>query len=68
MLNQQTPLIMSRQRSRTKKEFLQINKDLSSLVNNLRTIEPSLTTTFKRNLPSTSFLDLEEVCKSLLKP
>merc|ERR1712139_103315 len=40
----------------------------SSLVSNLKTEEPSPTTTSKKNQPSTWFLDLEEVCKSSSRP
>merc|ERR1711935_1195441 len=64
MSNQQILLRTSRPRSKTRKVFLQISKDLSSLESNLRTAEPSPTTTFKKNLPSTWSSDLEVVCKS----
>merc|ERR1712139_371714 len=40
----------------------------SSLVSNLKTEEPSPTTTSKKNQPSTWFSDLEEVCKSSSRP
>merc|ERR1711977_741540 len=53
MLSQLTPLRTSRPRFKTRKVSLQISKDLSSLESNLRTAEPSLTTTSKRSLPST---------------
>merc|ERR1712224_1073008 len=59
MLSQLTPLRTSRPRSKTRKVFLQISKDLSSLVSNSRTAEPSLTTTSKRSQPSTWCLDSE---------
>merc|ERR1712086_922573 len=63
MSNQQILLRTSRPRSKTRKVFLQISKDLSSLESNLRMAEPSPTTTFKKNLPSTWSSDLEVVCK-----
>ena len=59
MLNQLTPLKMSRPKSKIKKEFLQINKDLSSLESNLRMEELFLTTISKKNLLSTWSSDLE---------
>merc|ERR1712021_122625 len=64
MSSQQILLRTSRPRSKTRKVFLQISKDSSSLESNLRTAEPSPTTTFKKNLPSTWSSDLEVVCKS----
>merc|ERR1712021_89381 len=64
MSSQQILLRTSRPRSKTRKVFLQISKDLSSLESNLRMAEPSPTTTFKKNLPSTWSSDLEVVCKS----
>merc|ERR1711998_475427 len=45
-----------------------ISKDLSSPESNLRMEELSLTTTSKKNLPSTWSSDLEVVCKSSSKP
>merc|ERR1711988_1749029 len=57
-----------RPRSKTRKVSLQISKDLSSLVSNSRTAEPSLTTTSKRSPPSISSSDLEVVCKSSSRP
>merc|ERR1712167_233225 len=51
-----------------RKVFHQISKDSSSLVSNLKTEEPSPTTTSKKNQPSTWFLDLEVVCKSSSRP
>merc|ERR1712010_410572 len=68
MLSQLTPLRTSRPRSKTRKVFLQISKDLSSLESNLRMEEPFQTTTSKRSLPSISSSDLEEVCKSSSRP
>jgi len=59
MLSQLTPSKTSKLRSRTRKVFLQTNKDLSSLVSNLRMEEHFLTTTFKKSLLFTWFLDLE---------
>merc|ERR1712178_367825 len=53
MLSQLTPLRMSRPKSKTKKVFLQISKDLSSLESNSRTEELFLTTTSKRSPLST---------------
>merc|ERR1711998_407508 len=58
----------SRLRSKTRKVFLQISKDLSSLESNLRMEELSLTTTSKRSPPFTWSSDLEEVCKSSSRP
>merc|ERR1712070_1061820 len=68
MLSQLTLLKTSRPRSKTRKVFLQISKDSSSLESNLRMEELSLTTTFKRNLPFTWSSDLEVVCKSSSRP
>merc|ERR1712157_618166 len=59
MSSQLTPLRMSRPRSKIRKVSHQISKDSSSLESNLRMEEPSLTTTSRRNLPSTWSLDLE---------
>merc|ERR1712146_851315 len=53
MSSQLTPLRMSRPKSKTKKVFLQISKDLSSLESNSRTEELFLTTTFKKSPLST---------------
>merc|ERR1712188_362291 len=44
---------MSKPKSKTKKESLQINKDSSLPVNNLKMEELSLITTFKKNPLST---------------
>merc|ERR1719181_508596 len=68
MLSQLILLRTSRLRSKTKKVSHQISKDLSSLESNLRMEELSLTTTSKKNLPSTWSSDLEVVCKSSSKP
>jgi len=68
MLNHQTPLIMLRQRSKTRKEFLPISKDLSLQESNWKMEEPFQTITFKKNQPFTWFWDSEEECKSLLRP
>merc|ERR1712166_741208 len=57
-----------RPRSRTRKEFPQISKDLSSLVSNSKTAEPSRTTTSRRSLPSISSSDLEEEYRSSSRP
>merc|ERR1712139_476710 len=54
----------SRPRSKTKKVFLQISKDLSSPVSSSRMEEPSLTTTSKRSPLSISSSDSEVECKS----
>jgi hypothetical protein len=67
MLSQQTPLKMSRLKSKIKKESHQISKDSSSLESNLKTEEPSPTITFKKNQLFIWFSDLEEVCKSSSK-
>merc|ERR1712070_528111 len=64
MLSQLTLLKTSRPRSKTKKVFLQISKDSSSLESNLRTVEPSPITTSKRSPLSIWSSDLEVVCKS----
>merc|ERR1712086_395572 len=64
MSSQQILLRTSRPRSKTRKVFLQISKDLFSLESNLRMAEPSPATTFKKNLPYTWSSDLEVVCKS----
>ena len=64
MSNQQTPLKTSRLKSKTRKVFHQISKDLSLLVSNSRTAEPSPITTSRKNLLSIWYSDLEEVCKS----
>merc|ERR1711907_816282 len=64
MSSQLTPSKTSRPRSKIRKVSPQISKDSSSLVSNSKTVEPSLTTIFKRNLPSISSSDLEVVCKS----
>jgi hypothetical protein len=64
------PLILlktSRPRSKTKKEFPPINKDLFLQENNWKTEEPYLTTIFKRNQLSIWSLDWEEECKFLSK-
>merc|ERR1712070_366448 len=68
MLSQLTLLKTSRPRSKTRKVFLQISKDSSSLESNSKTAEPSPTTISKRNLPSISSSDLEVVCKSSSRP
>ena len=52
MLSQQTPLKMSKLKSKIRKEFHQISRDLSSLESNLRTEEPFLTIIFKKSQPS----------------
>merc|ERR1712070_230873 len=64
----QTRLKTSRPRSRTRKVFPQISKDLSSQVSNSKTEEPSRTTTSRRNLPSISSSDLEVECRSSSRP
>merc|ERR1712010_128055 len=63
-LSQLTLSRMSRPRSKTRKVFLQISRDSSSLVSSSRTVEPSPTTTSRRSPLSISFSDLEVVCKS----
>ena len=52
MLSQQTPLKMSKPKSKIRKEFHQISRDLSSLESNLRTEELFLTIIFKKSQPS----------------
>merc|ERR1712078_844817 len=64
MSSQLTPLRTSRPRSKTRKVSLQISKDSSSLVSNLRMEEPSPTTTSKRSPLSISSSDSEVECKS----
>ena len=64
MLSHQTPLIMSRQRSKIRKESPPINKDLSSLVNSLKTAEPFQITTSRRNPHYTWSSDWEVECRS----
>merc|ERR1711939_637424 len=64
MLSQLTALKTSRPRSKTRKVFHQISKDLSSLVSSSKMEELFQTTTSRRNQPSTWFSDLEVVCKS----
>merc|ERR1712151_1303783 len=68
MLSQPIPSKTSRPRSKTRKVFHQISKDLSSLVSNSRMEELFPTTTSRRNQLSTWSLDLEEVCKSSSRP
>jgi len=68
MLMPQTQLKTSNPKSKTKRESLLINKDLFSLENNLKTEEPFLTTTSKRNPHSTLSSDSEVECKSLSRP
>merc|ERR1711943_39014 len=64
MSSQPTPSRTSRPRSKTRKASLQISKDSSSLVSNLRMEEPSPTTTSKRSPLSISSSDSEVECKS----
>ena len=52
MLSQQTPLKMLKPKSKIRKEFHQISRDLSSLESNLRTEELFLTIIFKKSQPS----------------
>jgi len=66
-LSHQTPLRMSRPRSKIRKESLPINKDSSSLENNLKTEELFPTTTSRKNQPSTWSSDSEVECKSSWK-
>merc|ERR1712031_83319 len=63
-----TPSKTSRLRSKTRKVFLQISKDSSSLVSNSRMAEPFPTTTSKRSPLSISSSDLEVECKSSSRP
>merc|ERR1719479_409721 len=63
-----TPLRMSRPRSRTRKEFPQINSVSSLLENSWRTEELFLTTTSRKNPLSILSSDFVEVCKSLSRP
>merc|ERR1712070_934128 len=59
MLSQLTPSKTSKPRSKIRKVSHQISRDLSSLVSNSRMAEPFLTTTSKKNPPSTWSSDLE---------
>merc|ERR1711959_762108 len=68
MLSQLTPSRTLRPRSKTRKVFLQISKDSSSLVSNSRMAEPFPTTTSKRSPLSISSSDLEVECKSSSRP
>merc|ERR1712199_75962 len=68
MSNNLTPSKTSRLRSRTKKVFPQTSKDSSSPESNSKTAAPFRTTTSRRSLLSTWSSDLEEVCKSSLRP
>merc|ERR1712226_1740138 len=63
-----TPSRTSRPRSRTRKEFLPINRDSSSLESSSRMAVLSPTTTSRRNLPSISSSDSEVVCRSSSRP
>merc|ERR1740115_709530 len=56
-LSRPTPSKPSRPRSRTRKEFPQISRDLSSPASSSRTEEPSRITTSRRSLPSISSSD-----------
>merc|ERR1712166_1113650 len=67
-LNRLTPLRLSRPRSRTRKEFPQISKDLSSPVSNSKMAVPSRTTTSRRSPLFISSLGLEEECRSSSRP
>merc|ERR1712028_134566 len=60
MLSQQTPSRTSKPKSRIRKESLQISKDSSSPESNLKTVEPSPTTTSKRSPLFIWSSDLEE--------
>merc|ERR1712167_295082 len=60
-----TPLRTLNQKFKTKKVSLLTNKDSSLLVNNLKTEEPSLTITSKKNPHFTLSSDLEVECKFL---
>jgi len=68
MLNLQIPLKMSKQKFKTKKESLLINKDLFSQENNSKTEELSQTITSKKSPHSTLSSDSEVECKSSSKP
>merc|ERR1711981_1355006 len=63
-----TPLRTSRLRSKTKKVSHLTSKDSSLPVNNWKTAGPLLTTTSKKNPPSTWFSDSEVVCRSSSRP
>merc|ERR1712146_37101 len=67
MLSPLTPSKMLRPRSRTKKAFLQISKDSSSLESSSRMAEPSPITTSRRSQPSILCSDSEEGCRSSLR-
>merc|ERR1712125_4511 len=67
-LNSQTLLKTSKPRSRTRKVFPQISKDLSSLVSSLKMEELSRTTTSRRNQHFTWSSAYVVVCKYSSKP
>merc|ERR1712151_364723 len=67
-LKELTPLSLSRLRSKTRKEFPQINSASSSPESNSKTDVLSLTTTSKRNQPSISYSVYVVVCKSSSRP
>merc|ERR1711934_282944 len=66
--SQLTPLRTSRLRSKTRKVFLQISKDSSSLESSSRMAELFPTTTSRRSQPSISCSDSEVVCRSSSRP
>merc|ERR1712243_275106 len=66
-LNHLITLKLLREKSKTKKEFHQINKDLSLQENNLKMEEVYLTTTSKKNQLSILSSDSEEECKFFVK-
>merc|ERR1712224_452294 len=68
MSSQLTPSRMSRLRSRTRKVFLQISRDSSSLESSSKTAELSPITTSRRSPPSISSSDSEVVCRSSSRP
>merc|ERR1712168_461105 len=59
---------MSKQRSRTRKEFHQTSRDLSLQESSWKMEEPYLITTSRRSLLFILSFVLEEVCRSLSKP
>jgi len=66
-LSQVIPLRTLRPKFKTRKEFLQISSVSSLLENNWKMAEPCQTTTSRRNLHFTWFLDFVVVCKSSSK-
>merc|ERR1711915_738220 len=67
-LNPLTPLRMSKPRSKTRKEFLQISRGRSLPASSWKMEGPSLTTTSRRSPLSILCSDLGVACRSLSRP